>query len=227
MAQHMVPDSPQVTDAESFSGLMNVSRETMDRLREYEALLHKWQKSINLVSAGSLSELWRRHMLDSAQLVALAPENAHIWVDLGSGGGFPGLVVAIMLREKPGFRMHLVESDQRKCVFLRESARITGAPVTVHAQRIEVFAAESDLEVDIVSARALAPLDRLFGWSAPLFGPATLGLFLKGQGVQDELTLARESWIFEAELSPSQSDPDGSVLQLRGLHGSHRQGTGY
>lgn len=218
MAQHIVSSGPQVTDAESFSGFFDVSRETMDRLLTYEALLQKWQKSINLVSNASLPDLWRRHMLDSAQLVSLAPESTRRWIDLGSGGGFPGLVIAILLRERPGFHMHLVESDQRKCVFLREVARVTEAPVTVHAARIEAFAKGAE-PADVVSARALAPLDRLFGWAAPLFGPDTIGLFLKGQGVRDELTLARESWIFDAELSPSQSDPQGSVLKVRGLHG--------
>ncbi|MEQ8266139.1 MAG: 16S rRNA (guanine(527)-N(7))-methyltransferase RsmG [Parvibaculum sp.] len=207
-----------MTDPESFSGFFNVSRETMDRLLAYEALLRKWQKSINLVSAASLPELWRRHMLDSAQLAGLAPESALRWIDLGSGGGFPGLVIAILLRARAGFHMHLVESDQRKCVFLREAARIAEVPVTVHTARIESFAKEAE-PADVVSARALAPLDRLFGWATPLFGPDTIGLFLKGQGVQDELTLARESWIFDAELSPSQSDPQGSVLKVRGLHG--------
>lgn len=95
----------------------------MERLAEYESLLIKWQKSINLVSAATLPELWRRHMLDSAQIAGLAPENAVRWADLGSGGGFPGLVIAILLRDRPGFGMHLVESDQRKCVFMREVAR--------------------------------------------------------------------------------------------------------
>lgn len=194
----------------------------MERLGRYESLLIKWQKSINLVSASTLPELWRRHMLDSAQLVALAPESTRRWADLGSGGGFPGLVVAILLAGRPGFEMHLVESDQRKCIFMREVARMTEAPATIHNCRIEDFAAGQDA-FDVVSARALAPLDRLFGWAAPLFGPQTVGLFLKGQGVQDELTLARKSWIFEAEFHPSQSDPAGSVLMLRGLHGTDRQ----
>ncbi|PKQ06538.1 MAG: 16S rRNA (guanine(527)-N(7))-methyltransferase RsmG [Alphaproteobacteria bacterium HGW-Alphaproteobacteria-12] len=225
MAQHMVFNSSQVVDAESFSAVADVSRETMERLSLYESLLRNWQKSINLISRATLPELWQRHMLDSAQLAGLSPENALRWVDLGSGGGFPGLVAAILLRERPGFEMHLVESDQRKCVFLREAARATNAPVTVHAARIEAFAAGAGF-FDIVSARALAPLDRLFGWAAPLFGPETLGLFLKGQGLQDELTAARKNWIFRSELSPSQTDPAGSVLKVRGLHGSDRQGIG-
>ena len=222
MSQHVVGEGPQVVDAESFSTLLGVSRETMERLRRYESLLIKWQKSINLVSASTLPELWRRHMLDSAQLAALAPESTRRWADLGSGGGFPGLVVAILLAGRPGFELHLVESDQRKCIFMREVARATGAPATIHNMRIEAFAAKGQ-HFDVVSARALAPLERLLGWAAPLFGPQTVGLFLKGQGVQDELTLARKSWIFEADLHPSQSDPAGSVLMLRGLHGTDRQ----
>ena len=222
MSQHIVGNASQVVDAESFLAATHVSRETIGRLALYESLLRKWQKSINLVSSATLSALWRRHMLDSAQLAALAPESARIWADLGSGGGFPGLVIAIILREFPGFAMHLVESDQRKCVFLREVARETGAPVEVHNTRIEDFAAESGLRPDVVSARALAPLPRLLGWAAPLFDPATIGLFLKGQGVEGELTEARKEWIFEAELSPSRSDPSGCVLKLRGLHGADR-----
>lgn len=225
MSQHVVGEGPQVVDAESFSALLGVSRETMERLGRYESLLIKWQKSINLVSAGTLPQLWRRHMLDSAQLAALAPESARRWADLGSGGGFPGLVVAILLAGRPDFEMHLVESDQRKCIFMREVARATEAPATIHNCRIEDFAAGQGA-FDVVSARALAPLDRLLGWAAPLFGPQTVGLFLKGQGVQDELTLARKSWIFEADLHPSQSDPAGSVLMLRGLHGTDRQDAG-
>ncbi len=222
MAQHIVSEGSQVVDAESFSALLDVSRETMERLATYEALLLKWQKSINLVSVGTLPELWRRHMLDSAQLVTLAPEGARCWADLGSGGGFPGLVIAILLAGRPGLEMHLVESDQRKCIFMREVARATGAPATIHNKRIEAFA-EGAGAFDVVSARALAPLDRLLGWAAPLFGPGTTGLFLKGKGVEDELTLARKSWIFEADLHPSQSDPAGSVLVLRGLHGRDRK----
>lgn len=223
MPQHIVSGDAQVIDAESFLTATHVSRETIERLAIYESLLRKWQKSINLVSATTLPELWWRHMLDSAQLTDLAPPDARIWADLGSGGGFPGLVIAIILRESPGFSMHLVESDQRKCVFLREVARETGAPAEVHNQRIEAFSAESGLKPDIVSARALAPLGRLLDWAAPLFGPQTLGLFLKGQGAEVELTEARKRWIFEAEFSPSRSDPSGCVLKLRGLHGADRR----
>jgi 16S rRNA (guanine527-N7)-methyltransferase len=222
MSQHIVVNASQVIDAESFSAVLHVSRETMDRLSLYESLLRKWQKRINLVSKSTLEELWRRHMLDSAQLAGLVPEGALRWADLGSGGGFPGLVIAILLRDRPGFGMHLVESDQRKCIFMREVIRETGAPATVYNERIEAFASGAGV-FDVVSARALAPLPRLLDWAAPLFGPETLGLFLKGQGLQDELTQARKHWIFEADYSPSQSDPSGAVLSVRGLHGSDRQ----
>lgn len=222
MSQHIVVNASQVIDAESFSTALHVSRETMVRLSLYESLLRKWQKRINLVSNSTLDEFWRRHMLDSAQLAGLAPETALRWADLGSGGGFPGLVIAILLRERPRFGMHLVESDQRKCIFMREVIRETGAPAIVYNERIEAFAAGAG-PFDVVSARALAPLPRLFDWAEPLFGPDTVGLFLKGLGLQDELTQARKHWIFEADYSPSQSDPSGSVLSVRGLHGSDRQ----
>lgn len=218
MPQNLV----QVVDAESFSAATHVSRETMERLAQYESLLIKWQRSINLVAKSTLDSLWQRHMLDSAQLANLGPESALCWIDLGSGGGFPGLVVAILLRDRPDFEMHLVESDQRKSIFMREVIRATGAPAEVHTRRIEAFAQETDLKPDIVSARALAPLERIIEWAQPLFGPETTGLFLKGQGLEDELTSARKGWIFEETVIPSLSDPSGSVLQLRGLHGADR-----
>ena len=218
MPQNLV----QVVDAESFSAATHVSRETMERLAQYESLLIKWQRSINLVAKSTLDQLWQRHMLDSAQLADLAPQSALYWADLGSGGGFPGLVVAILLRERPGFKMHLVESDQRKGIFMREVIRETGAPAEVHTARIENFARETDLKPDVVSARALAAMDRIIEWAHPLFGPETIGLFLKGQGLEDELTSARKGWIFEETVIPSLSDPSGSVLQLRGLHGADR-----
>lgn len=218
----MTQDVVQVIDAESFSAVTGVSRETMERLVRYEELLRKWQPSINLVSAATLTDLWRRHMLDSAQLVELAPKEAKLWVDLGSGGGFPGLVVAILLRDRPGFRLHAVESDQRKAVFLREVARQTGAPVTVHAQRIESFVPGfGEGAVDVISARALAPLDRLLKWSESLWDDRTVGLFLKGKTVRDELTEAAKEWIFEFQAITSQSDPSGTVLKLWGLHGTN------
>ncbi len=208
----------QVVDAESFSAVISVSRETMERLRIYEALLLKWQKSINLISSGSLVDLWGRHMWDSAQLAALAPSETRYWLDIGSGGGFPGLVVAALLRERPGFQMELVESDQRKSIFLREAARLMDIPVRVHTCRIEGFTrGEGALFPDVISARALASLDQILSWTSPFWGKATIGLFPKGRSVTDELTESRKNWIFEAEAVASLSDPSGTVLKLWGL----------
>lgn len=207
----------QVIDVESFLAVSCVSRETLERLKAYEALLLKWQKSINLVSASTLEEIWRRHMWDSGQLVALAPEEARFWLDLGSGAGFPALVVAAMLRDRPEFEMHLVESDQRKGIFLREAARVMDVPVTVHTMRIENWKPEGERLPDIISARALAPLPKLLEWTHAFWGKETVGLFLKGQGAREELTQANKGWIFEAEAIASQSDGSGTVLKLRGL----------
>ena len=236
---------PQVIDAESFLAAFRVSRETMARLTLYESLLLKWQKSINLVSAATLPDLWRRHMADSAQLARLAPATACIWVDLGSGAGFPGLVVAIIWADRAGpsaaadFMVHLIESDQRKGAFLREVIRQTGAPAMVHTARIESFARSglpgpADLALtggnlalaggnlalagaDVISARACAPLDRLLTLAAPFFGPDSLGLFLKGRDADKELTLARKWWTFNITQIASMSDPEGTVLEVKGL----------
>lgn len=213
MTQHVV----QVVDPESFSAAFAVSRETMSRLLTYETLLRKWQPAINLVANSTLEDLWCRHFQDSAQLVKLAPPNALRWLDLGSGGGFPGLVVAIMLRERPGFSMQLVESDQRKCAFLKEVVRRTDAPAIVHACRIEDFEPPPGWEPEVVSARALAPLEKILQWASPFWGKTTIGLFLKGERAQGELTDSAKKWIFDCEAIASQSDPSGTVLKLWGL----------
>lgn len=211
MTQHLV------FDAESFAAAAHVSRETMARLQTYEALLRKWQASINLVAPSTLPDLWNRHFWDSAQLVRLAPDAAR-WLDLGSGAGFPGLVVAILLADRPGFSMRLVESDQRKSIFLREVIRATKAPASVHTARIEEFSwPEGEPLPDVISARALASLPKLLGWASSFWGKATIGLFLKGQGVSVELTDSAKDWIFESEAIASQSDPSGTVLKLWGL----------
>lgn len=207
----------QVIDAESFFTASGVSRETMDRLVAYEALLLKWQKSINLVSSATLTHLWARHMWDSAQLVALAPETALRWLDIGSGAGFPGLVVAAMLRERVGFRMDLIESDQRKGIFMREAARLMDIPAVVHSVRVEDWMPEEGALPDIISARALAPLGQILRWTSPFWGKTTIGLFPKGQTGKEELTQTRKDWIFEAEAIASQSDSSGTVLKLWGL----------
>ncbi|MEQ9146182.1 MAG: 16S rRNA (guanine(527)-N(7))-methyltransferase RsmG [Parvibaculaceae bacterium] len=214
----MAGKTVQVVDPESFFAAAHVSRETLTRLTHYESLLRKWQKSINLVARSTLETAWQRHFWDSAQLLDAVPPDARKWVDLGSGAGFPGLVIAILLAERPGFAMHLIESDQRKAVFLREVIRVTDAPAQVHTGRIEDPGTIASIGVcDVVSARACAPLDRLLGWAAPYFGPETRGLFLKGAQVQEELTLARKSWTFSVTSRPSRADTDGTLLQVEHL----------
>lgn len=192
---------------EEFQAATGVSRETLDRLRAYADLLVKWQARINLVGPDTLPDLWRRHMLDSAQLFPHFPQGARRLVDLGSGAGFPGLVLAVLGAPD----VHLVESDARKCAFLREAARVTGIPVTVHTQRIEKL---PPLGADLVTARALAPLERLLDWAEPHLCPGGHMLFLKGKGSEDELTTASKGWNITFERVPSLSDPSGTILHL-------------
>jgi len=198
----------------------NVSRETLERLEAYLGLLAKWQKKINLVSNASLDQAWTRHVVDSAQLWPLASENALIWTDLGSGAGFPGIVLGILGCERPGFAMHLVESDQRKAAFLREAIRVTGAAAEVHCARIEEI---EPISSDVVTARALAPLKKLLVLSNPFVKSEGIALFLKGRSVDDELTQAAEWGTFNAEVipshtdRPSHTDQGGSILKLSHL----------
>lgn len=194
-----------------FQRLANVSRETMAGLETYAALLRKWQKAINLVSRDSLSDLWRRHMLDSAQLHRLIPGSARVLVDLGSGAGFPGLVLAAMGVPE----VHLVESDARKCTFLREAARGLGVRVQIHNSRSEEM---PGMAADVVTARALAPLPDLLDLAERFLAPHTICLFLKGQGVDEELTRARERWNMTITRQSSASDPSGTILRLEHVH---------
>ena len=191
--------------------LVLVSRETAARLDEFAALLLRWQKAVQLVAPSTLPKLWTRHIADSLQIVELVP-NAKRWIDLGSGGGFPGLVVAIALAEVPGAVVHLVESDTRKAAFLREAVRVTGAPAKVHHERVESAAERFAGDVEIVTARALAPLARLLELAAPLLSGGARGVFLKGQDVDNELTQAAKSWNIAAETFPSRTDPRGRIL---------------
>ncbi|MDF2617704.1 MAG: methyltransferase GidB [Xanthobacteraceae bacterium] len=194
--------------------LTPVSRETEDRLVAIVALLEKWQRTINLVAPATLPVVWTRHIADSLQLVPLAGE-ATRWVDLGSGGGFPGLVIAAVLAERPGADVTLVESDSRKAAFLREASRIAELPVTVLPSRIEQVAPKIAAGVEIVSARALAPLPKLIDLAAPFLAQGATGLFLKGQDVDNELTEASKSWKIQAEIKDSLTDPGGHVLIVR------------
>jgi 16S rRNA (guanine527-N7)-methyltransferase len=188
---------------------LGVSRETMARLEAFVALLGLWQRRIHLVAPAELASLWPRHVLDSAQLLPLLPEGCRSLVDLGSGGGFPGLVLAILGVPE----VHLVEADLRKAAFLREAARITGSSgVHVHACRIEALA---PFPVDAVTARALAPLPRLLTLAAPWLALGATGIFPKGRGVAAELTEAARSWTMTVERLPSATAADGCILRIR------------
>ena len=216
-ARSSVP--PAITGPSQFAEAFDVSRETLDRLELYARLLGQWQKAVNLVSAKTLPQVWERHFADSAQLYRMAPE-AKRWSDLGSGAGFPGLVVAILMAERGQGRVTLVESDVRKCAFMREVARQTGITVDIVDERIESFSTSgriSETAVDVISARALAPLDRLLELSSALFSRNTLGLFLKGREWRSELDEAQRRWAFDSTVVPSLTDPSGQILQVRAL----------
>ncbi len=192
--------------------LVRVSHETAARLDLFVNLFLRWQKAVQLVAPSTLPRLWTRHIADSLQLADLAPV-ARIWADLGTGGGFPGLVIALAIADRPGALVHLLESDSRKAAFLREAARVTGAPAKVANERIE-SAAERIGQVEVVTARALAPLDRQLELAYPLLSTGARGLFLKGQDVDKELTDAAKSWIIETSIRPSVTDPGGRILIL-------------
>ena len=196
-----------MTDAEFFDAIP-VSRETADKLRLYAELLKKWQAKINLVGPATIPDLWRRHFLDSAQLYAHLPAGPVL--DLGSGAGFPGLVLAVL--RGSGDPVHLVESDGRKGAFLREAARLTGAPAIVHTSRIESLKV---FEISAVTARALAPVGTLLTLAESFLTQSVQCLFLKGEKLEDELTEASKDWKMTIERIPSVSDPNGVILSLK------------
>ncbi|MBI5164303.1 MAG: 16S rRNA (guanine(527)-N(7))-methyltransferase RsmG [Magnetospirillum sp.] len=194
---------------DDFAAATSVSRETLERLRAYADLLVKWQARINLIGPDTVPDLWRRHMLDSAQLFPhLAHRAIHRTVDLGSGAGFPGLVLAILGAPD----VHLIESDVRKAAFLREAARVSGTAVTIHATRAE---AVPPLMADLITARAVAPLGKLLDLAAPHLAENGFCLFLKGRGVEDELTAAQKEWHITVERIPSLTDAASAILDLK------------
>jgi len=190
----------------------DVSRETMGRLDVYERLLRKWNPTINLVSKASLEDLWQRHFFDSLQILGLVHANSGNWIDFGSGGGFPGMVVAIVAAEqKPGLRFTLVESDLRKSTFLRTVSRETNVSATVLSERIENM---EPLGADVVSARALAPLTKLLGYAQTHLGPQGQALFMKGANYRLELEEALETWSFQSEEYKSKTDEAAAILRF-------------
>ena len=184
------------------------------RLDLYAALLHRWQATINLVSPSTLPYLWTRHVADSLQVSAAAPD-ARAWVDLGSGGGFPGLVTAIVLADEPAAQVHLVESDKRKVAFLRTVARETGAPAAIHAERIERFVPDHRGRVDAVSARALASLPQLVEFARPFLENGAVGVFPQGEAGAAELTLPGAARRFRCESVPSRMRQGSHLLVVR------------
>jgi 16S rRNA (guanine527-N7)-methyltransferase len=201
------------SDKAAALSLIGVSRETEMRLDRYVDLLKQWQTKTNLVAPSTLPQLWTRHIADSLQLLALAP-TAKVWIDLGSGGGFPGVVLACALAEIPGAMVHLVERNAKKAAFLREAVRVTGAPSVVHLAEIRDIVDRFASSVDCVTARALAQLHQLISFAEPLVRKGAKALFLKGQDVEAELTEATKYWKIQPKLHSSCTGGQGWIVEL-------------
>lgn len=201
-----------VIDAAGFAAAASAGPAAMGDLERYRELLAEWNQRMNLVGASTMDAFWSRHAWDSAQLLALAPA-ARVWADLGAGAGLPGVVLAILGKDRPSFHVHLVESMAKRCRFLQAVVDELALPATVHNARAE----QLTLAVDIVTARACAPLHRLLGYAKPFLRPGTTGLFLKGQDVAGELEEATRFWDYEADVLPSRSDPRGRIVRVRRL----------
>jgi 16S rRNA (guanine527-N7)-methyltransferase len=194
--------------------LVPVSRETEDRLAAFVELLARWRKTTNLIADSTFASVWTRHVADSAQLFAIAPE-AKRWVDMGSGAGFPGLVIAIQLAGVPGAVVHCVESNQRKCAFLREAVRATGAPATIHPQRVESIEPSSLEAVDAVTARAFATLPLTLKLARPWMERGALGVFPRGESAKDQLAALPQASAYAIEVLASVVDPKAAILRVR------------
>jgi 16S rRNA (guanine527-N7)-methyltransferase len=195
-----------------FQAATGASESQMADLETFRGLLAEWNHRMNLVGPSALGEFWLRHALDSAQLLALAPK-AKVWADLGAGAGFPGLVLAILLKGRDGAQVHLVESMAKRCRFLSNVVETLDLPATVHNARAESLL----LKVHAVTARACAPMTKLLGYARPYLRKGTVGLFLKGQDVEVELEEATRYWSFEVDLKPSASHSQGRIVQLKRL----------
>jgi 16S rRNA (guanine527-N7)-methyltransferase len=216
MTRSRTTASDLAADRDRAFSLVSVSRETAERLQRFIELLLSWQQTTQLVATSTLPRLWTRHVADSLQLLDLAPE-ARTWVDLGAGGGFPGVVIACALAQMPNARVHLVESNGKKAAFLREAVRLTKAPAVVHPTRIENFVESFGERADVVTARALAPLKVLLDQSFRLLESGGQGIFPKGQDVEAELTEAAKYWNMQASLAPSRTDSNGRIVIVRAL----------
>jgi len=202
----------QVFGAAEFQAATNATPTQMANLEAFRAVLADWNSRMNLVGPSALAEFWLRHAYDSAQLLKLEPE-ALRWADLGAGAGFPGLVLAIFLKGRPGAMIHLIESMAKRCRFLEEIVAVLALPAMVHHARAE----DLDISVDVVAARACAPLSRLFRYAQPYLRRGAIGLFMKGQDVVSELETATTTWRFEAELIDSLSHTEGRIVRMRKL----------
>jgi 16S rRNA (guanine527-N7)-methyltransferase len=197
----------------AFSAAAGATQAQMADLESYRALLAEWSERMNLVGPSAMDAFWSRHAWDSAQLAFAAPE-ARVWADVGSGAGFPGVVLAILLKSLPGARVHLIESMHKRCRFLEEVLRRLELPAIVHHARAEAL----DLKgVEVVTARACAPLDRLLEYCWPLLKQGAVGLFLKGEKVDAEMVEAKKLWRFKASTTPSKSDSSGVILKIESL----------
>ncbi len=193
--------------------LTPVSRETEARLDRFVDLFLAWQGKTNLVAPSTMPTLWTRHVSDSLQLLDIAP-SAKVWMDLGSGGGFPGVVLACALAERPGAFVHLIERNARKAAFLREALRVTGAPGTIHLADIVDVVDRIHDHIDCVTARAVAPLNQLMAFAEPLVKRGAKALFLKGQDVEAELTEATKYWNIQPRLHASRTGGHGWIVEL-------------
>ena len=204
------------SDKAAALALTPVSRETEARLDRYVDLLVQWQAKTNLIAPSTLPQLWTRHVSDSLQLLDLAP-NARRWLDFGSGGGFPGVVLACAMAEHEGANVQLVERNAKKAAFLREALRVTGAAGSGVLADIGDYVDSLQTPVDCITARAVAPLHMLLGFAAPLVQQGTKALFLKGQDVEAELTEATKYWNIEPLLHPSRTGGHGWIVELNAI----------
>jgi 16S rRNA (guanine527-N7)-methyltransferase len=206
------PLEAPVLDAAAFAARTVASAAQLADLAQLQQLLADWNGRMNLVSAASLADYWQRHVLDSAQLIPLAP-TARVWIDIGAGAGFPGLVLATLLKGETGAKVHLVESQAKRCRFLEAAVDALALPAEVHNARAEDLA----LKADIVTARAVAPLVRLLGFARPHLAKGATGLFLKSESVESEIAEARKAWRFTYDVSCSASDSRGRIVKVEGL----------
>lgn len=214
-AKEMTP--LQIAGPADFARTFRVPHETVEKLELYADILRTWQKAVNLVSPATIDDIWQRHFTDSAQLLNIVPTKKS-WIDLGSGGGFPGLVIAILTANQENHSVQLIESNSRKCAFLSEVARRTQTPVIIHEGRIEEIAQKGKAgKADVVTSRALAPLNTLLGLAHGFFSNDTVGLFLKGREASHEIAEARHNWHFECECVPSRTSGEGRIIEIRSL----------